>query len=148
MERREWYREITGGRQRRSRTIPPVWQSFNCISIIFSKALLKISQENEKRAIMTRKNDAQIREEFRQRRSSQLLSIAVSLLLIVLLTIIFKHPDFFGEIAKDAIFGLQLIVIAAFIGFTAVNWRCPLCRKYLGGNINRPACGKCGARLR
>jgi hypothetical protein len=108
----------------------------------------RISQRNEKRTIMTRKDDAQIKEKFRQRRSSQLLAMAVALMLIVLLAIIQKSPAFFGETDKNTIAGLQVIVIAAFIGFTAVNWRCPACRKYLAGGINSPACGKCGARLR
>ena len=97
---------------------------------------------------MARNDEAHIREEFRQRRRSQLLFIAAALLLIFLLAIMHKRPDFLGETAKDTIVGLELIVIAAFIGFTAVNWRCPACRKYLGGNINRSVCGKCGARLR
>jgi hypothetical protein len=40
------------------------------------------------------------------------------------------------------------VLIAAFICFSAFNWRCPLCKKYLGSNINRHICKHCGTRLR
>jgi rRNA maturation endonuclease Nob1 len=40
------------------------------------------------------------------------------------------------------------VVIIAFIGFSAFNWRCPSCKRYLGADINRHMCKKCGTRLR
>jgi len=96
---------------------------------------------------MKEKDYAQIRKEFRQRQSRQLLSIAVSLLLMLLLALLQKRPDLFGELPKNAVSGLQIIVIAAFIAFSVSNWKCPACNKYLGPDINKHLCKKCGTRL-
>jgi hypothetical protein len=97
---------------------------------------------------MTQKPDQyQIVQDFRLRRGRQLLAIAAAMLLIFFLALIHHRSDLFGHIAKNTIFSMQLIVIAAFAGFTAVNWRCPSCKKYLGRNINKPGCEKCGTRF-
>jgi TctA family transporter len=95
-----------------------------------------------------KKDDAQIKKGFEILQSRQLVAIAVALLLVVSLTVVYKRQDLFGELSKNTIFALQLLVIAAFIGFSAFNWRCPSCKKYLGPDINRPICRKCGTRLR
>lgn len=98
-------------------------------------------------SMMQKRDDSQIKRDFRVRQSRQLLAIGITLLGIVILALIYKRNDVFGEFPKSAIFGLQLIVIAAFAGFAAVNWRCPACKKYLGHDINRRICKKCGSRL-
>ena len=36
------------------------------------------------------------------------------------------------------------IIIAACIVFSQINWRCPSCGKYLGGDLKPKACNKCG----
>lgn len=96
---------------------------------------------------MQKRDLEQIMRDFRLRQSRQLLAIAAALFLILLLALLNKRPDIFGELSKDTIVGAQLLVIAAFIGFSASNWRCPSCKKYLGGNINRYGCKHCGTRL-
>lgn len=98
--------------------------------------------------MMQKKDDMQIKKDFRMRQSRQFLIIAVALLLIVFLTVIHKRQDLFGLFSEYTVLRLQLLVIAAFIGFSAVNWRCPSCKKYLGQDINRRVCRKCGTRLR
>ena len=98
--------------------------------------------------MMQKKDDMQTKKDFRMRQSRQFLIIAIALLLIVILTVIHKRQDLFGDFSKHTILRLQLLVIAAFIGFSAVNWRCPSCKKYLGQDINRRVCRKCGTRLR
>ena len=97
--------------------------------------------------MMQKSDDSQIKRDFRLRQSRQLLAIAVALLGIVILALVHKRHDLFGEFPKSTIFGLQLVVIAVFAGFAAVNWRCPSCKKYLGHDINRRICKKCGAGL-
>jgi len=96
---------------------------------------------------MQDRGDAQIRREFRQRQNRQLRPIVLALLIIVLLAVVQKHSDLVGEIPARTVSGLQLIVVIAFIGFTAFNWRCPACKKYLGPDIGRAVCKKCRARL-
>jgi len=95
-----------------------------------------------------KKDDARTMQDFRLRQGRQFIAIATALLLIVFLALLHNRPDLFGQLPKNAIMGAQLLVIAAFIGFSSANWRCPSCKKYLGANINRRICGKCGTRLR
>lgn len=98
---------------------------------------------------MTQKRDHnQIVQDFRLRKGRQLLAIAAALLLIVFLALAHKQSDLFGHISKNTIFAMQVMVIAAFIGFTSANWRCPSCNKYLGKDINKHGCRKCGTRFR
>lgn len=97
---------------------------------------------------MQKRDDKQILRDFRSRQTRQILAVAIALFLVLLAAVLYKRPDHFGEFSKDTVFALQLVFISAFIGFTAFNWRCPSCKKYLGSNINRHACPKCGTRLR
>lgn len=98
--------------------------------------------------MIQKRDDKEIKRAFWMRQSRQLIAIAIALFLVLLLAVIHKRPDLFGEYSKSAIFTAQLIVIAVFIGFTSSNWRCPLCKKHLGSDINRRICKKCGTRLR
>jgi uncharacterized membrane protein YGL010W len=97
---------------------------------------------------MQRRDDERIMREFGVRQSRQFLAIAVTLVLLLLLTLFYKRTDLFGEVSKQTILAAEVAVIAAFIFFSALNWRCPSCGKYLGTNIGRRICRRCGARLR
>jgi protein-S-isoprenylcysteine O-methyltransferase Ste14 len=99
-------------------------------------------------AILQKIDHKQIMRDFGLRQSRQFLAIAVTLLLLLFLVFLYQHPDIFGEFSKNTIFAAQIVLIAAFIGFSAFNWRCPSCNKYLGSNINRRICNQCGTRLR
>jgi len=96
---------------------------------------------------MQKRDDKKIIQEFRQRQNRQFLAISVTLLLLIFLTLIYKRPDLFGEFSKEIISITQIVLIAAFIGFSGFNWRCPSCKKYLGHNIGRQRCKQCGTRL-
>ena len=96
---------------------------------------------------MQKWDDKKIIHEFRLRQGRQFLAIAVTLLLLIFLTLIYKRPDLFGEFSREIISITQIVLIAAFIGFSVFNWRCPSCKKYLGRDINRRICKKCGSRL-
>lgn len=96
---------------------------------------------------MRKRDDHEIMQEFRVRQTRQVIALAVSLFLVLLVAVIYKRPDMFGEFSPRNLFAVQAVLIAAFIGFTAANWRCPLCKKYLGGDVNRRICKKCGTRL-
>jgi len=89
----------------------------------------------------------QIMPAFRLRQSRQLLAMALTMFLLLFLVLVYKRTDIFGEFSKNNIIALQIILIGVFIGFSAINWRCPSCNKYLGGDINKRICKKCGIRL-
>jgi len=93
------------------------------------------------------KKDDKIREAYRARQSRQIVAIAVVMFLMFLAAVLYRRPDLLGAFSRGTLFGLQAAGIAAFLGFTAYNWRCPSCDKHLGGNVHRQRCGKCGARL-
>ncbi len=94
------------------------------------------------------KNDAQqIILDFRKRRTRQQFAIAVTLLCMVLLVLVYRRPDLFTEVPKSLISAAQIFLIGVFIVFTAINWRCPACKKYLGADIAKGRCPRCGARL-
>jgi ABC-type transport system involved in cytochrome bd biosynthesis fused ATPase/permease subunit len=95
-----------------------------------------------------KRDDDHIMQNFRLRKSRQFIAIAAAMLLIILLALLFNRPCPFGQLSKNTAMAAQLIVIAVFIVFSSANWRCPSCKKYLGADLNRQVCGKCGARLR
>ena len=115
---------------------PEDWKNYN-LDIIISKQ--KAMQKNY---------DNQITREFWQRRGRQILAIAVALFLVLFLAVVYKRHDLFREYSGNTLIATQLVVITAFIGFTAFNWRCPSCKKYLGNDINKRACRHCRTRLR
>ncbi len=96
---------------------------------------------------MQKKENNQIMPAFRLRLNRQLLAMALTMFLLLFLVLIYKRSDIFGEFSKNNIVALQVILIGVFIGFSAINWRCPSCNKYLGGDINKRICKKCGIRL-
>ncbi len=92
--------------------------------------------------------DEQVILEFRRRRTRQLVAIAVTLFLLVALPWRQSHPGIlFGEISSGAVLAGEIVVMAAFIIFSASNWRCPSCGRYLGGDLGRRRCKRCGQRL-
>lgn len=95
-----------------------------------------------------KKDPHQIMQEFRVRQNRQFIAIAIALFAVLLCAVIYKRPDLFGEYSKSTLFGVQAIIIASYVGFTSYNWTCPSCGKYLGADINRQICKKCGGRLR
>jgi heme A synthase len=100
------------------------------------------------RNAMQKRDDIQIKREFLLRQGRQILAIAAGLFLVILMAIVYKRSDLLGEFSKDSLVAVQLVIITAFIGFTAINWRCPSCKKYLGSDINKRVCRHCKTRLR
>ena len=97
---------------------------------------------------MDKRDNKQILREFRLRQSRQILAIAVALFLVIFVAVLYKRPDRFGEFSKSTLFAAQFVLIMAFAVFTAYNWRCPSCNKYLGKDIDRRICKQCGTKLR
>jgi hypothetical protein len=97
---------------------------------------------------MFKKGDRQIIQDFGVRRARQFLAIGVALFLVLFLAMLHKYPAILGEFSRNTLFGAQVIVVAAFIGFTSFNWRCPSCNTFLGNDISRRICRKCKRKLR
>jgi hypothetical protein len=97
---------------------------------------------------MQKRDNKKIMQDFRLRQSRQFLAIAITLVLLLFLALLHRHPGLFGNFSKNSILEAQIVLIAAFIVFSAFNWRCPLCKKYLGKDISRRICRHCGTRLR
>ena len=97
---------------------------------------------------MQKKDQKQLKREFWLRQGRQLLAIAAALFLVLGIAIVYKRRDLFGEYPPNTLVTAQIVVIIAFIAFTAFNWRCPSCKKYLGNNIIKRICRHCKARLR
>jgi len=95
-----------------------------------------------------KKETDQIIQNYGARQSRQYLAIAVTMLLLLFLVLVYKRSDIFGEVPKSIIFSAQIFCIVAFIVFSAFNWRCPACGKYLGNDIYRPFCRHCRIRLK
>ena len=93
-------------------------------------------------------DEERISAEFARRQGRQRVAVAAATLLVVVFAILYARPGVLGPNSKGTIFAAQAIVIAAFVGFTYHNWRCPVCNRHLGGELDRSTCGKCRARLR
>ena len=86
--------------------------------------------------------------DFSVRRTRQIIAIATTVFLVLMLAVLYKRPDLIGNFSKVNIVITQALLILAFINFSAYNWVCPSCKKYLGSDMNRRVCKRCGARLR
>jgi SNF family Na+-dependent transporter len=97
---------------------------------------------------MGKKDTQKIMRDFAVRRTRQIIAIAAAVVLVLLLSVLYKYPDLLGAFSKNILVPVQVLLILAFINFTAYNWQCPSCKKYLGNDLNRRVCKQCGARLR
>jgi protein-S-isoprenylcysteine O-methyltransferase Ste14 len=93
-------------------------------------------------------NDQKIKREYAVRRTRQIIAIATAIILLLLVALVYKRPAILGEFSKKDLVIAQIIIILGFINFSAFNWICPACKKYLGSDLHRSICKKCGAKLR
>jgi hypothetical protein len=80
-------------------------------------------------------------------RVRQRVAILLALSCVAFLAVISKYPGLFFELSKHWVIRLQVLIILLFVNFTAWNWRCPACKRYLGHDIGRKVCPKCGVPL-
>lgn len=94
---------------------------------------------------------SQIQQKFVQRRSRQ-RSLPVLFIVAVLGAALSQTK--LGVLLFNAIglrdpipfFACVLLGVGVAV-FSAINWRCPSCGKYLGNSMNPSTCGKCGIAL-
>ena len=91
----------------------------------------------------------EIKAEFAVRRRRQLLLLIPVILMFVLAFLVGTgklpvpiDPD--SATPKIVLF----LIVAACVGYSWVNWRCPACNGYLGRGIEPKHCRNCGAALR
>lgn len=89
-----------------------------------------------------------VRRAFRRRRIRQLAAA----LLVLAAFLVIVLPDHgvrisLPGVSPDALRVAAGAAILAVLVFTAVNWRCPGCRRYLGRSISPPYCAGCGVPL-
>lgn len=94
------------------------------------------------------KDKKKIMRDFSLRKTLQTIAIAAALVIMMLLAAIYKRPDLFGEFAKSTLASMQILLMLIFLNFTALNWRCPSCKKYLGNDLVTHKCKHCGVRLK
>ncbi len=95
-----------------------------------------------------RNEEERIKQAFGTRRTRQVIAVAAAIGLMIMAAALYRRPDLFGAISKGTLVKAQVLIVLLFINFTAFNWRCPSCRKYLGSDIGRRTCRSCGVRLR
>jgi len=88
-----------------------------------------------------------IKQDFAKRRKFQLTAIWVTLVLLLAPALLYHHSQLLADFSKNDLLAAQVLILCAFIGFTAANWRCPSCGSYLGPNLSRRFCGRCNTEL-
>ncbi|MEW6586421.1 MAG: hypothetical protein AB1442_12525 [Nitrospirota bacterium] len=93
------------------------------------------------------RDDKKVMQDFKIRQGRQFFAIGMTLFFLIVLVLFHKHPDLLWEFSKGVVFSAQIVVVTGFICFSAFNWRCPSCNRYLGADINRRVCKRCGTKL-
>ena len=97
---------------------------------------------------MNDRDHEEIVRKFETRKARQFLAIALTVTAVLVLATVSKYPHIFGDISRKTVTILMMLTILLFINFSSFNWRCPACSRYLGSDIARAKCKKCGVRLR
>jgi hypothetical protein len=85
-------------------------------------------------------DQATIIQQYRARRTRQILIGIGVLVAVALLAFLARREAVFGPI----VFGVAVLgLVASFF-----NWRCPACRRYLGRSFNPAFCPNCGTAFR
>lgn len=88
----------------------------------------------------------QILEDFRRRRTREIIVIAPFLASVFVIYQLFEDPDFtVGGLSRGPLLMAALAVLAAVLIHHVVNWRCPVCGNVFLTGINVSHCKRCGA---
>jgi TRAP-type C4-dicarboxylate transport system permease large subunit len=92
--------------------------------------------------------ETSVSKEFKRRKTRQFYAVVAVVFLLIAVLWRLNQPGFlFGELSKGIVMAVEIAIIAAFLFFTAANWRCPSCSRYLGRDISQQRCRKCGTPL-
>lgn len=88
----------------------------------------------------------EIRDEFAARRKRQ-IRIAVACVAAAVLALVWNEAGWGLPSGSQIPVWGAIVLAAAGLLYSRVNWRCPACQVYLGRTISPPECGGCGTRL-
>lgn len=98
---------------------------------------------------MQQERKEHIVQEFKRRRTRQLMVVPPVILAAVFLGWIQDHRDIsIAGLSSSTLIGLAIALVAGAVIFSLSNWRCPACNKYFGKVINPGFCPGCGVQLR
>lgn len=90
----------------------------------------------------------ELQEQFKQRRSRQLIVVLPVLIAMGIFFWLGRHPDAsLAGLPPSTWSGIGIAVVVGALIFSLVNWRCPACHAYLGKGISPRFCRKCGFQL-
>jgi protein-S-isoprenylcysteine O-methyltransferase Ste14 len=90
----------------------------------------------------------ELKEQFKQRRSRQLIMVLPVLVMMGVFFWLSKHPNAsLAGLPPSTLSGVGIVVVVGALIFSLVNWRCPACNGYLGKGISPRFCRKCGFQL-
>jgi len=75
--------------------------------------------------VKQKKDHEQIKREFTQLQTRQIIGIAITMFAVMLCAVLYKRSGVLGEYSTSSLVAVQIVSIASFIVFTSYNWRCP-----------------------
>ena len=91
---------------------------------------------------------AEIIEEFKKKRTRQIMAVGPIILAFIALLSVESNPTGIFGLPPNIVLGLSFALIISVLIFSLFNWRCPSCNKYLGKAMNPKFCSRCGIQLR
>lgn len=87
---------------------------------------------------------SKIYQAYRRKRKNQIIvAILFIPIFFILLYPELTHKDTLFGLDMDTITSYLLIPIVVAVAYSFYNWRCPVCKKYLGRRINHKSCPRC-----
>lgn len=94
------------------------------------------------------RSNAEIIEEFKKKRTRQIMAVGPIILAFIALLSVEGNPTGIFGLPPSIVLTTSFALIISVLIFSLFNWRCPSCNKYLGKGINPKFCSKCGVQLR
>ena len=93
------------------------------------------------------RSNAEIIEEFKKKRTRQIMAVAPFILAFLALLSVEGNPTGIFGLPPNIVLTIAFALIIFVLIYSFFNWRCPSCNKYLGKAINPKFCAKCGVQL-
>ena len=95
------------------------------------------------------KNDEKITREYKRRRNRQLIVSIITVAAIIYINNYWAGSNTFSRGQYVLALIAMILFGAGALVFSLLNWRCPVCNKWLGGRFwPKALCRKCGTHFR